>query len=169
MSRNTGAITQLLAACCYLITGCSGSGRPAIAPVWGQVTYRGEPVADATVVYLCPGAPRLAVGKTDDHGKYRLTTYEPNDGAMVGTHAVTVKKYKLGPAEPDASAANVESMDQAGLSKAIEKSMHASAQHIARAEKAGSAIPVKYSNAKTSDLHKAVVHGENIIDLNLTD
>jgi hypothetical protein len=164
------AVAQLFAASCLLLAGCSGSGRPATAPVRGQVTYQGKPVAGATVVFLCPGAPRLAVGKTDDEGNYRLTTYEPDDGATIGTHVVTVKKKKR---EPDASDPRVgaagQNLQGEALSKAIEKSMQSSAREVAMTEKSGSLIPAKYSQQKTSDLRKEVIEGENVINIELSN
>jgi hypothetical protein len=170
MGRKPLAVGPFLAASCFLLAGCSGSGRPTIAPVSGHVIYKGQPVADATVVFLCPGAPRLAVGTTDKDGNYQLTTYEPNDGAVIGTHTVTVKKFKNEPAATDpAAGAAIEMKDSAALSKAIEKSMHEAARQAAKAEKSGSVLPAKYAQFKTSDLHREVVDGPNVINLELTD
>jgi len=169
MSRNVCAVAQFIVLSCFLLIGCKGSGRPTIAPVRGTVTYHGRPVADATVVFLCQGAPRLAVGKTDAQGNYQLTTYESNDGAVLGNHVVTVKKYKENAGHAGENAVNVENMDEASRSKAIEKAMRQSAQEVSKAEKSGSLLPAKYANMKTSDLHKEVVSGRNVIDLNLPD
>jgi hypothetical protein len=160
-------VVGLLATSCFLLAGCSGSGRPAIAPVRGTVTYQGKPVAGATVVFLCPGAPRLAVGTTDESGNYRLTTYEPNDGAMIGTHVVTVKKY-ASDSGGDVNA-SAEPMDQRAMAEAIEKSMRQSAQQAKQAEKTGSLLPSKYAHQKTSGLRKVVVDGQNVVDIELTD
>jgi len=160
-------VKPLIAAGGILLVGCSRSDRPAIAPVRGKVNYQGKTVAGASVVFLCPGAPRLAVGTTDEQGNYRLTTYEPDDGAVIGTHAVTVKKYKT---EPEASAVAVaQNMDQQELSKAIADSMRQSARQVANTEKSGSLLPAKYSQLKTTDLRKEVVAGENVIDIDLAD
>jgi hypothetical protein len=168
--RLADIVAWVLVASCVLVAGCSGSGRPAIAPVRGTVTYKGRPVAGATVVFLCSGAPRLAVGKTDERGEYRLTTYEPNDGAMIGNHVVTVKKKDL---EAETADTNVAVTGQAlhgeALSSAIAQSMRESSQQAKKAEKAGSLLPTKYAYLKTSDLRKDVVDGENVINLDLTD
>jgi len=163
-------VAQIFLASCLTVTGCSGSGRPAIAPVRGTVTYKGQPVAGATVVFLCPGAPRLAVGKTDERGEYQLTTYESNDGAMIGNHVVTVKKKSTAAetAHTDAGATG-EALQGEALSKAIAQSMRESSQDAKKAEKARSLLPVKYAYLKTSDLRKEVVDGENVINLDLTD
>jgi hypothetical protein len=134
------------------------------------VTYKGKPVAGATVVFLCPGAPRLAVGKTDERGEYKLTTYEPNDGAMIGNHVVTVKKKDMGAEAASTDvAATVEPLQGEALSRAIAQSMRQSSQQAKKAEKAGSLLPAKYAFLKSSDLRKDVVDGENVINLDLTD
>jgi hypothetical protein len=168
--RLAGIVAWLLVASCVLVACCSGSGRPAIAPVRGTVTYKGKPVAGATVVFLCPGAPRLAVGKTDERGEYQLTTYEPNDGAMIGNHVVTVKKKDMAAeaASTDAAATGQPLQGEA-LSRAIAQSMRQSSQQAKKAEKAGSLLPAKYAFLKSSDLRKDVVDGENVINLDLTD
>jgi hypothetical protein len=168
--RRTGVTAKLILASCVLAAGCSASGRPAIAPVRGTVTYRGQPVAGATVVFLCSGAPRLAVGKTDERGEYQLTTYEKNDGAMIGNHVVTVKKRSPGTETPDPSVAGTgEALQGEALAKAIAQSMRESSQQAKQAEKAGSLVPAKYAYLKSSDLRKDVVDGENVINIDLTD
>jgi hypothetical protein len=168
--RLTGIVAKILLASCVLLAGCSGSGRPALAPVRGTVTYKGKPVAGATVVFLCEGAPRLAVGTTDEGGEYHLTTYEPDDGAMIGQHVVTVKKRNTGTETADtADGATGGALQGEALSKAIAKSMRESSQQAKKAEKAPSLIPAKYAYLKTSDLRKDVVDGENVINIDLTD
>ena len=168
MSRELLAIGSLFTASCFLLGGCSGSGRPPVAPVEGRLTYQGKPVADATVVFLCPGAPRQAVGMTDAEGNYRLTTYEPNDGATVGTHVVTVKKFKS-PTDQATGPAEGRSLEGKALSKSIEESMRQTARRAAQAEKEGSLLPLKYAYVKTSGLSKEVVAGDNVINIELTD
>jgi hypothetical protein len=169
-SRLTGIVAKIFLASCLLLAGCSGSGRPALAPVRGTVTYKGKPVAGATVVFLCEGAPRLAVGMTDERGGYQLTTYEPNDGAMIGQHVVTIKKRNTGTETADTDAgASGGALQGEALSKAIAQSMRESSQAAKKAEKAGSVLPAKYAYLKTSDLRKDVVDDENVINIDLTD
>ena len=75
--------------------GCSKSPYQ-LAPVRGKVTLDGEPLTSAKVMF----APR-ATGKTtkvgkpafglvDSNGNFTLGTYQPEDGAVVGEHWVTV-------------------------------------------------------------------------------
>lgn len=51
------------------------------------------PVAGATVT-VKPDDPdgRGATGRTDDDGKYRMTTFAVNDGGIPGEYSVTVTK-----------------------------------------------------------------------------
>jgi hypothetical protein len=157
----------LTVAACFLLVGCAGSGRPETAPVRGTVTYNGQPVAGASVAFLCPGAPRLAVGTTDEAGNYQLTTFVPNDGAVMGTHVVTVNKYvdDSGSSPPPAEAIT----DSQARSKAIEAAMQQAATEIEQAEQAKPLLPKKYSDRVTSDLRAEVVDGPNVIDLQLKD
>lgn len=74
------------------VVGCRE--RPPLSslqPVRGRVTANGLPAAQ---VQLCfhplDGMGRIAVGTTDAHGDYRLTTWQANDGALAGTYAVTI-------------------------------------------------------------------------------
>ena len=68
--------------------GC-GSKHPGLVPVSGTVTIDGQPVPVGQVK-LSPEGHRAAVGRIDENGKFRLTCFELNDGAPLGTHPVTV-------------------------------------------------------------------------------
>src|SRR5262245_46778759 len=74
--------------------GCGGPHQP--VPVEGVVTLDGVPVAGAMVNFIREGGDgtegRMAYGSTDEHGKFRLTTVQPNDGALPGTYRVLVIK-----------------------------------------------------------------------------
>jgi hypothetical protein len=83
-----------------VIAGCGGpSDKPQLAPVSGVVMMNDKPLADVTVAFHLDAqeAPRAGIGKTDANGKFRITTYDTNDGAIVGTHIVTVAKIDAGP------------------------------------------------------------------------
>ncbi len=81
-----------------LAAGCGDSQQYKTVSVSGVVTCQGVPVANATVNFTplaeagrAAGQPgRVALGKTDPNGRFTLTTYENNDGAIVGRHTVTV-------------------------------------------------------------------------------
>ena len=72
--------------------GCGGaSDAPALGRVTGTVTYLGQPLANATVVFL-PERPgvRSASGITDQNGRFELMSDIPGDGAVLGKHRVTI-------------------------------------------------------------------------------
>jgi hypothetical protein len=117
-------------------------------------------------VFLCPGAPRMAIGKTDDAGNYRLTTFDPDDGAIIGTHIVTVRKIAE---EADSAAPSSAATAGKPRSKQIEEAMEQAAVRMEKAEKAKPLLPAKYADQRTSDLSKEVVAGDNVINLELTD
>jgi hypothetical protein len=81
---------------CSLL-GCSAGDFPTAA-VTGKVLCKGQPVADAMVFFeplINPNSESASVGKqafsiTDAEGQFTLTTYAPNDGAVVGKHRVRV-------------------------------------------------------------------------------
>ncbi len=77
--------------------GC-GDSRPPTYPVTGTVSYQGDPVERAHVSFSPTEADiRAATGVTDSDGKYTLTTFEQDDGAMPGSYKVRVHKYDREP------------------------------------------------------------------------
>lgn len=71
------------------LAGCTGSDRPDLVPVSGQVLIDGEPVADASLQFI-PSGSRPARAKTDAQGNFTLTTFKDGDGCVPGTHQVVV-------------------------------------------------------------------------------
>jgi hypothetical protein len=83
-----------LAVCLAALSGCGG---PAMAPVKGKVTWKGKPVREAAITFSPvgksadetePGKP--GTGFTDEEGNYVLSTFKVRDGALIGSHRVTV-------------------------------------------------------------------------------
>jgi 3',5'-cyclic AMP phosphodiesterase CpdA len=124
--------------------------------VQGCVTYQSQPVVGAVVTFICQGASRFASGKTNAEGNYTLTTYEPDDGAVVGNNTVTVTMPLATPGEsaPD-SPLSSEYFDLLESSR--------------KAEAAGSKLPKRYANADTSGLTANVTQGTNRHDFKLED
>jgi hypothetical protein len=141
--------------------GCRQSDRPATTPVRGTLTYRGQPVAGATVSFLGRNSPRIASGETDEHGRFQLTTFDTNDGAVLGNHVVTVYK----PAETMEPMGIDPNLDPQAYAEAMEKA----AARAIKAQAAGSALPARYADPKTSELRREVSEGENVIDIELVD
>lgn len=78
-----------------LLAGCNDS-RYELAPVHGSVTVDGTPLNQGKVLFtpIAKGENRraghTAVGNINSDGKFRLTTSEPDDGAVVGDHWAVV-------------------------------------------------------------------------------
>jgi hypothetical protein len=157
--NSTSNFLALLGLCCVLL-GCSQSNRTKTYPVRGTVTYRGKPVSDASVEFLAPGASRPATGVTDGNGRFRLTTFEPDDGAIVGAHVVTV--IKIGSQPPAATNPGQGDNDPAAIEKAM-------AQSALQQRKARSELPAKYADRRTSDLHVEVAAHESQVEIKLSD
>lgn len=146
--RSPAYCLLLLAGLSLLLPGCGGreiAGE--VAPVSGTVTYKGNPVADAAVVFYPVGGGKVATGKTDDQGKYTLTTYDSGDGALVGEHSVTVV------VQPSVTETEIDSPDAYAVPEAG----------------GGSSIPAKYASKESSGLTKTVASGDNDIPIELTD
>ncbi len=126
-----------------LLSGC-GSGkdpwvdnRPKTAPVAGRVLHKGQPLEDAVITFHADEIASTAYGRTDREGRFKLTTFEPADGATIGGHKVSIQKFENlpPPADPE------------------------SAPRGPRPEPK-SLIPERYGNPQTSSLVATVVDGE---------
>jgi hypothetical protein len=71
-----------------LVAGCS-DGRPDRVPVSGQVLIDGAPLKRGYVRFVPKGA-RPSGGKLDENGRFTLESYDGGDGAVVGTHQISV-------------------------------------------------------------------------------
>lgn len=72
-----------------VVVGCSQPYEKETAAVSGMVTLDGKPMTTGTVMFV-PDTGRAAVGVIEPDGTYRLSTYRPDDGALVGRHKVSV-------------------------------------------------------------------------------
>jgi hypothetical protein len=69
-------------------TGC-GDGRPARVPVSGNVTIDGALVTRGNIKFV-PENGRPSFGQIGADGRFTLTCYDGNDGAIRGKHRVQV-------------------------------------------------------------------------------
>jgi hypothetical protein len=86
-----GLLIGLLVTC-----GCSPQGGAPTAKVSGVLTRKGSPVPNASVTFT-PETGRPANGVTDAQGKFTLSTFATNDGAVPGTHRVSVASMDIPP------------------------------------------------------------------------
>jgi hypothetical protein len=84
----TGVIVMIVGFTC---AAACGRSRPVTIPTSGEITCDNQPLADAEVVFT-PAGGRPASGRTDERGRFSLTTFSIGDGAMPGEHIVTVSK-----------------------------------------------------------------------------
>ncbi len=83
-----------------VLYGCRPSYKLDVAPVSGTVRCNGRVVTEGYVLFTPipkPGADRSSSGKSaygniSPDGTYTLTTYDPADGALIGSHEVRVYK-----------------------------------------------------------------------------
>lgn len=146
----------LLAAVCIPLAAAGCGGGPRLAPVSGTVTYNGKPLAGATIVFHPDQElARGAMGHTDDQGRYTLWTNTPGDGALVGTHQVTITLR--GPGE---KAAVNPALRKEGLGEAYYDQVASSGKPL---------IPEKFFSTATSKLTATVEDKRsNEIDFPLT-
>jgi len=81
------------------LSGCGGGEDvdvPDTAAASGVVSYQGKAVNEADVTFHPQGKGHPGVGRTDADGRFVLTTYDAEDGAVVGTHAVTIRLMPTG-------------------------------------------------------------------------
>jgi hypothetical protein len=138
--------------------GCNTDGRRPVAPVSGTVTYDGNPVAGATVIFLSNSGEPAATGITAADGTFRLSTYGEADGAVPGSYAVTVTKLEGG------------ASNEAGAPFDPVADMEAAARNTAPPPPARHLLPEKYAAAVSSPLKFTVeAAGGNRFAIELTD
>ena len=143
-----------LAVTCFL--GCNGPAGEPTYPVTGVVTQGGTPIEGAVVSFHpVTGEGRSATGTTDASGRYRLTSFAKDDGALPGRYGVTVAKYDQ-PAGADAA----EGPGATDMEQDYEEdpTYTPPSQNI---------LPEKYSNVGSSGFEVDVGPGENAHDFEL--
>jgi hypothetical protein len=154
-----------------LFGGCSGVQGPATEPVTGTVSMDGKPIEGAQVVFVPSGSGRAASGTTDASGKFKLTTFNPNDGAVVGKYSVTIAKVEGG----GAPAVSLEGLsEEEATKKAMEAHYKSDAAKNFGNPRAKDAtkdlVPAKYKNEKDSGLTAEVKSGqENNFEFKLSE
>lgn len=73
-----------------LLTTAGCGSKSNVVKVEGVVTLDGQPLSGATVTYVPVENGRAASGRTDVDGRFYLTTFRTDDGAMAGNYKVVV-------------------------------------------------------------------------------
>ena len=140
------------------LAGCGKPPRPEMAPVSGVVLYQSKPIEGALVTFRNDKSPRVAAGTTDRDGKFRLTTFENNDGAIIGEHVDTISKSQ---ANPELAGASVEN-PSAAYGKGMAAAASGNLDQIRKLE-----LPAKYADPATSGLKQTVQKGSNNFEFKL--
>ncbi len=144
-----------------LLGGCGGgekvSKREPAFPVSGIVTYKGQPVSGADVTFFCKEKNMSSFARTDDQGKFMLTTYSSFDGAPAGKHIITISK----PAPSAAATKQVALEDPEYNPDAVAK-IGTAGEVIPKGS-----IPAKYADARTTDLFAMVTADNQTPEVNL--
>lgn len=147
---------MVVAAAVLAILGCKGGRVTNAVPVSGLVTLDDQPEEGATVLFApTGGGGSAASGTTDASGRFRLTTLDPNDGAIPGSYLVGVTKTE--------GKSIVEDVIKPGMTydEQMKATMAARAKAGAKATaKFKELLPAKYANPGTSTFKADVVKGE---------
>lgn len=81
----------------WSLTGCGGRSGPPRQPVFGTLTFDGEPVPDAQVAFQCSDRHIYFTAVTDPQGRFEVRAAS-GDGLPAGTYEVTVH---LAPSEDE--------------------------------------------------------------------
>jgi len=159
MKTLLGTLCSLL-----ILIGCGGGvdDQAATVPVEGTIAYNGKAIEGAKVSFWTEKAPKAATGLTDAEGKFTLSMYSLNDGAMVGTHKITVTKD-----DPNAATTG-------GVSKADMDDPSKMADMMKQADEATETakplIPAGYATRSSTPLEETVTaDGPNTFVIQLTD
>ena len=86
-------VAALLSVAAPFVAGC-GDGQRGRVHVSGQVLIDGKPLTVGTVGFV-PTDARAAFGSIGADGRFTLTSFEPGDGVVPGTHRVSVSAVEL--------------------------------------------------------------------------
>jgi hypothetical protein len=98
---NTMVRIRILPSLTLLLAGCGGN-EFSVAPVRGTVLCEGQPVPPGTITFAPVAAKegaipgKVATGQVTADGKFVLTTYEKDDGAIIGSHVVSYAPHQAG-------------------------------------------------------------------------
>lgn len=144
----------VISVACYVLAGCGRDHRDRrpTAPTTVTVTYKGKPIEGATVQFVTVDDPKPATGITDASGTCSLSTYEANDGAIIGSNLVMISKTEID--NKNVRPVAPEDADMIGVvPPPVLKNL----------------IPAKYSLPATSGLEEEVKKGKNSFSFDLQD
>jgi len=151
-----------------LSLGCSSedSNHPKTYPVSGTVKLNGTAVDGATVTFQLTEGKENAIGSTDKSGKYTLSTFRPNDGAVAGQYKVSIAKYDVEPIKSSSLPPGQIASGDLPVDYAAPSVNSGGGKGSASGPK--NSLPAKYANADSSTLRALVeTKGSNNFDFDL--
>lgn len=148
--------------------GCGQSG-PKLYPVSGTVTYDGQPLEGASVLFI-PQGGRPSMGMTDGSGKFTIAT-NGKPGAPQGTYNVTVSKQAGATAAAAAEMpADSEEVGEEEMKKMQDQMRKMTEGGMMNRSSPKSAIPEKYALPEGSGLNATVTDdaSKNVFEFPLT-
>jgi hypothetical protein len=154
MFRRVSWFTVAFGLLCAVLSGCNGLK---LGEVKGHVKSKGQLVTEGTIMFHPEQGP-TAVGTIQPDGSYTLTTVQPNDGALVGSHKVTILATKVGAGRMETPKSFEEELKQ-GMQKSTGKVLVAGqVQWI---------VPEVHSQVATTKLTAKVERGQNSIEFDV--
>lgn len=149
-------LSACLCAILFLLQAGCGSDGPELGYVEGTVKLDGKPLPNVVLTFQ-PQKARPSYGKTDAEGKYHLVYTDELDGAVLGSHIVSISSADAGGGgeyegdyEEDSSYEKGKDYENTGN------------ESEARGEK----VPAKFN--KNTELTREVKAGDNVIDFDLS-
>ena len=142
------------------LAGCSSnSGRAPTYQVNGTVTMKGQPLADARVVFVpVEGATHEpATGLSDSAGKFKLSTFMSDDGAQAGDYRIKVLKYDIRKPTKEEQDKYISLEEEQKMQFGDEKPT----------PPAKNTLPPKYADESKSGFTFTVKKGQNTLELKL--
>lgn len=163
MNRKPALAAQVLGLVSLVVLAGCGKSGPRTYPVTGTVTYQNTPVEGAMVSFS-PVDPEgnAAFGTTDAQGRYTLTSFEQNDGAVAGDYTVRVVKYNRAQTTVQLAERSENTGGDSG-----EMPADYQPEEATEAPPAQSVLPDKYAHAHSTPLTYTVQEGENEYNITL--
>ena len=155
-------MTLFCVALAFTFTGC-GYRRPAQVKTTGTVTLDGEPVAQASLMFI-PDSGRPASGNTNTNGAFELSSYGGNDGLPAGNYRVTVTKLVL----KDTFQGQLENLEKQA-EEAAEGGEESGAVDVEFGDNAyENKLPEKYAELDTTDIIVTITKRQEPLVISLT-
>lgn len=123
------------------LAGCDSG--PRLVPAGGVVKYRSALIPGADVIFVPVGDGQTAIGRTDEQGKFRLTT-DGRPGALTGAYNVAITAARNKREIPEAQMVNMSSEQIAANREDL--------------------VPITYNNFLSSQLTATVAEDEKAND-----